>query len=237
VLSGNSSTNLTIDFGYCQQGGQGCTPGYWKQCQHFDSWPSGLTPSTKFSSAATGFENAFPNNTLLQVLNLNGTSKLGQLGFHTVAALLSSKKVNYAFTSAQVVNMFNSVYPGTDADYEALKNIFAAENERGCPLNREGVADDDLAQSYTLMQNFPNPFNPTTEIYFQMPNDSKVTLKIYNTLGQEVRTLVDEQLAAGVYGYMWDARDNNGSTVSSGIYFYRLTAGEYVSMRKMSLLK
>jgi cysteine-rich repeat protein len=112
--------------------GEGCTPGYWKQTQHFDSW-TGYAPGTQFSSV---FENAFPGKTLVQVLGGGGGS-LDALGRHVVAALLntSSGDVNYGQTQQDIINAFNAVYPGTDAEYEALKNSLAADNERGCPLN------------------------------------------------------------------------------------------------------
>lgn len=112
-------------------GGQGCTPGYWKQSQHFDSW-TGYSPNTQFSAV---FENAFPGKTLVQVLGLGGGG-LNALGRHTVAALLSASSpgVDYGVaTPAEVIAAFNAVFPG--GDYETLKNRFAAFNEAGCPLN------------------------------------------------------------------------------------------------------
>jgi len=116
-----------------KKGSEGCTPGYWKQEQHFDSW-TGYTPNQLFSSV---FENAFPGLTLLQVLEQGGGG-LNALGRHTVAALLNtaSPDVDYAYTDPQtVINLFNAVFPG--GDYEALKNIFAGFNELGCPLARD----------------------------------------------------------------------------------------------------
>ncbi len=107
----------------------GCTPGYWKQSHHFDSWPAPYTPNMQFSAV---FENAFPGKTLLQVLSQGGGG-LTALGRHTVAALLSAGSVNYGMTPAQVIAAFNSVYPG--GDYETLHTQLAAMNERGCPLN------------------------------------------------------------------------------------------------------
>jgi hypothetical protein len=111
--------------------GEGCTPGYWKQPQHFDSWTAPYDPTDLFSDH---FEDAFPGLTLLEVLQQGGGG-LNALGRHTVAALLNaaSPDVSSVFTTADVINMFNAVFPG--GDYEALKNIFAAQNEIGCPLN------------------------------------------------------------------------------------------------------
>jgi cysteine-rich repeat protein len=112
--------------------GEGCTPGYWKARQHFDSW-TGYAPGTQFSSI---FEDAFPGKTLLQVLGTGGGA-LDALGRHVVAALLNtaSGDVNYGQTTQDIIDSFNAVYPGTDAEYEALKNSLAGDNERGCPLN------------------------------------------------------------------------------------------------------
>lgn len=113
---------------------EGCPLGYWKQEQHFDSWTAPYDPTNTFVSA--GFENAFPGKSLRQVLNLGGGGLRG-LGRHTVAALLSAAKpdVEYAYTPTQVISMFNAVYPGTTAQYNALKEKFERQNEHGCPLD------------------------------------------------------------------------------------------------------
>lgn len=116
-----------------QVGDAGCTPGYWKQEQHFDSWSAPYLPSTPFSAV---FEDAFPGKTLLQVLQQGGGG-LQALGRHTVAALLNaaSSGVNYGQAPAEVIYTFNMTYPGGKADYNATKDNFASDNERGCPLN------------------------------------------------------------------------------------------------------
>lgn len=114
-------------------GGQGCTPGYWKQPHHFRSWPAPYQPSDLFSAY---FENAFPGKTLLQVLSQGGGG-LTALGRHTVAALLNaaSSGVSYDLTVSQVVDAFNAAYPGTTSSYNTLKDRFESFNEQGCPLN------------------------------------------------------------------------------------------------------
>ncbi len=92
--------------------------------------------------------------------------------------------------------------------------------------------------NFTLSQNYPNPFNPSTEIRFTLAKSTPVTLVIYNSLGQRVRTLVDKQMSAGSYRVTWDGRDSRGITVTSGIYFYRMNAGSnYSAAKKMILLK
>ncbi|MCK4606507.1 MAG: T9SS type A sorting domain-containing protein [candidate division Zixibacteria bacterium] len=86
--------------------------------------------------------------------------------------------------------------------------------------------------SFALHQNYPNPFNPVTQISFALPRAASVRLEVYNIMGQKVATLLDETLEAGEHSAMWD-----GSTVASGVYFYRLNTGEFSETRKMMLLK
>jgi flagellar hook assembly protein FlgD len=88
-----------------------------------------------------------------------------------------------------------------------------------------------------LSQNYPNPFNPSTTISFEMPQRGEVQVSIYNSLGQLVRTLVNEQREPGSHSVVWDGRDNAGVVVSSGMYLYQVKAGEVVEAKKMILLK
>jgi flagellar hook assembly protein FlgD len=89
----------------------------------------------------------------------------------------------------------------------------------------------------TLSQNYPNPFNPTTEISFALPSAGHVSLEVYNVLGQRVVTLVDGYREAGEHFVQWNSTDASGNQVSSGVYFYRLVAGQFVETKKMVLLK
>ena len=90
---------------------------------------------------------------------------------------------------------------------------------------------------FVLNNNFPNPFNPTTQISYSLPTDAYVQLDIFNIRGQNVKTLVDQRQTAGVHNIVWDGRDNTGRSVSSGIYFYRIQAGDVVITKRMTLLK
>lgn len=113
------------------------------------------------------------------------------------------------------------------------------------------VIDTDLAKSggsadsgggavpsaFVVHQNYPNPFNPETEIRFALPEAGSVVLKIFNTLGEEIRTLVDARFEAGYHRVRWDGKDNKGRPLASGVYLYQLRAGEFAQVRKMSLLR
>jgi len=102
-----------------------------------------------------------------------------------------------------------------------------------------GVNNDFVAQplKYALEQNFPNPFNPETRIYFELPQTQQVTLVVYNMRGQQVRTLVDQRYTAGRHIINWDGRNNSGVLVPSGVYIYRIKAGDFIDYKKMTLLK
>jgi len=100
------------------------------------------------------------------------------------------------------------------------------------------VGDEgSIPSSYSLSQNYPNPFNPTTQIKFGIPQDSRVTLKVYDVLGREIRTLMSDDLRAGYHTIEWDGRNNFGGKVSSGMYIYRIVAGKFVKTLKMMMLK
>jgi hypothetical protein len=89
-----------------------------------------------------------------------------------------------------------------------------------------------IPSAFALLQNYPNPFNPTTNIEFRIANLELVTLKVFDLLGREISTLVNEVRPAGLYTVRWDA-----SSLPSGVYFYRLQAREFVQTRKMVITK
>jgi len=92
-------------------------------------------------------------------------------------------------------------------------------------------------EEFALYQNYPNPFNPSTEIIFRLKKSSDVKLKIFDILGNEIKTLLDENKQAGSYSIKWSGEDNSGILVNSGTYFYRLSADNFTSVKKMILLK
>jgi hypothetical protein len=94
-----------------------------------------------------------------------------------------------------------------------------------------------LPTVFALRQNAPNPFNPSTSIVYDLPKATNVRLEIYNVLGQKVKTLVDGYQNAGTQNIIWDGRDQSGASVASGIYFYRINAGDFNATKKMMMLK
>ncbi len=104
-------------------------------------------------------------------------------------------------------------------------------------VNESAAGANSLVNETELQGNFPNPFNPTTTIRYALEASSEVTLKVYNTLGQEVITLVSAQRNAGQHSVVWDGRNAQGEHVASGIYIYRLVAGDYVQTRKLMFNK
>jgi len=111
--------------------------------------------------------------------------------------------------------------------------------ERGVPPLAKPGADSSstLPTRFELSQNYPNPFNPTTTITLSLPQDSRVSLQVYDVTGRKVRTLADQPLPAGVHKIAWDGRNEGGEAVSSGVYIYRVQAGAFVESRKMVLLR
>ncbi|MGA8263209.1 MAG: phospholipase D-like domain-containing protein, partial [Ignavibacteriaceae bacterium] len=114
-----------------------------------------------------------------------------------------------------------------------LQEFKARYEEAGGADVISDVKDDSKAPTtFKLMQNYPNPFNPSTVITYSIPKESHVTLTVFNILGQQIKTLVDQEKSTGTYKVNFD-----GSGLSSGVYFYCVRAGDYFRVRKMLLLK
>jgi photosystem II stability/assembly factor-like uncharacterized protein len=105
------------------------------------------------------------------------------------------------------------------------------------PVTGNNSGNDNIPVSFALFQNYPNPFNPQTVIRFDIPVKSNVSLKIFNILGQEVKTLVYSELSPGEKSVSWNGKDNAGLSVNSGIYVYELRAGDYRESKKLVFVK
>jgi len=133
------------------------------------------------------------------------------------------KTVSFTFDVARPTK------PG-DNSQDTLKFLITDKN--GLVFEKSIIVEYTLPATYALDQNFPNPFNPSTTIFYQLPASSRVTLQVYNVLGQLVTTLVDEDRPAGFHEVTFDA-----SRLASSVYFYRMTAGKYVTTKKMVVMK
>jgi len=99
------------------------------------------------------------------------------------------------------------------------------------------LASASTPSSFKLHQNFPNPFNPATMIQYDLPQPGRVKVEVFNILGQRVKTLVDEFQQAGYRSALWDGRNAAGGEVASGVYFYRIAAGDFNSVKRMTLVR
>ncbi|MCF8242028.1 MAG: T9SS type A sorting domain-containing protein [Melioribacteraceae bacterium] len=121
----------------------------------------------------------------------------------------------------------------SDGDYSLYSDVTSFGVGEVTSVKRE----DAVAEKYVLSQNFPNPFNPTTNIKFSIPEAGLVSLKIFNILGQEIRTLVSDVKESGSYQVTWNGKDDHGNSVSTGIYLYKIQANDYSATKKMLLIK
>ena len=184
-----------------------------------------------------------PTIEMFDVLEQSGSSVIEMTydGNVANAAILSQITENNANDTARVMLSGVSVHEmrdysaaGVPARSDHLFDVITwLQNTVSTPV---GVKTTGLSNS--LSQNYPNPFNPTTTIEYQLREQSPVQLKIYNVAGQLVRTLVNDVKAAGqVHIASWDGRNDSGQTVSSGVYFYKLTSSNFVQTKTMVLLK
>ncbi len=188
-----------------------------------DSLPSQLT----YISDSTTHGNCTELDGVVQC-NL-GTFGSGESATITVLALSvgSGLTENTATVSANEIDIQPSNNSATDSTHMV----------RRIPTD---VSDDELdvlPNHFEVSQNYPNPFNPSTEITYSLPIKAEVTVVIYNVMGQKVRVFDQGQQSAGEHSVTWNATDKSGREVASGMYFYKITAGDFSASRKMVLLK
>jgi hypothetical protein len=137
------------------------------------------------------------------------------------------KKIDGSFTAAYLPWPLETA---TSGEIEGvLTNFFTVTS----------IEDEDIAvaNSYELKQNYPNPFNPETKISFSLKEAGHVELSVYNTLGQKIVTLANENMNAGNYTKVWNGTDFNGNKVASGVYIYKINAGDFEAQMKMVMIK
>lgn len=155
----------------------------------------------------------------------------------------SEKRISAGSGSIAKLNFEGSVSPKLSSavikrkDGEISLEGIALLGEKSNKINFSTSSIPVLPSNFTLSQNYPNPFNPETNISYTLPEAANVRLVIFNILGQKVKTLVNEKQSAGYQTVKWDGTDDIGNHVGSGIYFYKITAGNYSDSKKMTLIK
>lgn len=146
---------------------------------------------------------------------------------------------------ATAVGFADGYYGGSNPQNAATVSVGEGEDAENVNLNLEvdnvtsiTESNNSIPEAFALFQNYPNPFNPETSIKYKLAEPSHVALKIFNVLGQEIRTLVNEDQTAGAHTIKWDGKDNFGRPAASGIYIYQVKVGEqFNTARRMLLLK
>jgi len=166
-------------------------------------------------------------------------------GWHKMAVEAIGNQFRFFFDGNELPggpysdDTFSSGWIGTYIWDSALSPIYLYVDDIYVISTSTGVNDprSGIIPGYELYQNFPNPFNPSTTISFELPSRDMVELNIYNSLGQEVRSLINREFASGTHQVQWDGLDNSGREAPAGIYFYQIQAGSFQATNKMILLK
>jgi hypothetical protein len=162
----------------------------------------------------------------------DGTGALRVLrdGTHNISN--DTLDIPFGFTVLNLNDIITHVTGIIYYSFNKYKFVPRSNTDFGIITGVEISRNPEVPATYSLAQNYPNPFNPSTTLEYSLPVSGQTTLKIFNVLGQEVRTLVNDTQIAGKYSVRFDA-----STLSSGVYFYRLVAGEFREVKRMLLLK
>ena len=185
-----------------------------------------LAPASVTISGSTDVEGA-----TLTYGTQDSTATAGVLGAYSFA-------VPYDWTGVVTPTMTGYTFVPDHLDFaNILANTSGNDFTPSLIVSVEQDFGNGIPKEYSLGQNYPNPFNLSTVIPFTLPRAGFASLKVYNIVGHEVANLVSGSLSAGSFRAIWGGKDMNGEAVSSGIYFYRLKAGDYVEVRKMLLLK
>ncbi|NVM01701.1 MAG: T9SS type A sorting domain-containing protein, partial [Candidatus Helarchaeota archaeon] len=174
------------------------------------------------------------------IIKWETASEENNLGFN----ILKSQRKDVEFikvNDALIKSSDEGIYNFTDKDVETGNTyyyILQSVDITGKNRSYQTISITlKIPRQYALYQNYPNPFNPITNVKFDIPKQEKVTLKIYNILGQEIKTLIDKTLEPGSHTVQWDGTNTFGLKVASGIYIYQLKAGKFMKAKKMTLMK
>jgi 5-hydroxyisourate hydrolase-like protein (transthyretin family) len=146
-----------------------------------------------------------------------------------------------AYALTLEVGSYTVTVSAEDYDTQVITDVTISPNQNttlNVVLSPVANEDDIVPVTATVLKgNSPNPFNPETTIYYDLLDAGKVRLDVYNVKGQKVRTLVNTEKQSGRHSVVFDARDDNGRALSSGVYIYRFNSGKYSSTKKMMLME
>ena len=214
-----------------------------------------LTTNVLFASMVqeVTFDTTDVNTTVEQVITLSNSGDL-PLAIYTIELKNNDGSFElvadsaYTIESGEEVEVVVNFVPMTDGVHTAELYLESNDEENAeVTLSLTGIgkattttAVDDfnnMPTEFGLNQNYPNPFNPTTNIKYQVPQDSRISLTVYNMLGQKVATLANEYKTAGYHNVVWNATNDFGQKVSSGVYFLRMQAGDFTKTMRMTFTK
>ena len=211
------------------------------------SSPAELNETVHADSVLLGWHRAIDNETPSPGLTYNlrvGTTPGGIDIVSPMADAVGYRRiVSYGSANLDTTWMIKNLTEGTYYwSVQAVDNAFAGspfalEDSFSIVLTDAGEPGVDLPKTVMLYQCYPNPFNPSTTITFDLPEPTHVIVCVYNVKGELIATLANRHMTEGRKEYSWNAKDKRGRAVSSGIYFYRLVAGDFVQTKKMALLR
>jgi hypothetical protein len=185
-----------------------------------------VTPGTKSNEIKLTIANISETNPAANV-EVNLSKKSSSLNFSRESETIDMIEANAVAKASFTFDVNRNAQINRKDTVE-----FMITSSDGIMMTKQFIFSYTGPKEFKLEQNFPNPFNPTTKIQYQLPQDAKVTLKVYDILGSEVATLVNEEQEAGYKEIQF-----NGSNIASGMYVYRLQASNYISTKKMMVVK
>lgn len=251
VLAGNNVFKWEYIKDYVQSAGSDCA---WIDDINFPSTGGTVgTPEISFNETSIDFGSHLDGDFtpyLFTITNNGDATMIGTLSGNDIFQVKPASEidydttVNYIIPAGLTMNFNVMVFPPSEGTYNT--NLVVTSDDPLNPVSNINVTaivlpvanDDNHTALVTILKGiYPNPFNPETTISFSIKQDSKVSVDIYNLLGQKVKTLVSTDLKAGNHSYKWNGRDDNGRSVGSGIYFCRMNTANYSATSKMVLMK
>jgi len=167
----------------------------------------------------------------------SGFNKTHDLAFDATGKLLALSGFPPPYLPVKLLQIDPATGIGTQIGSTRFRSVYGLAISGSVVTGVESQLAEALPVRFELHQNHPNPFNPETTIMYALPTAGRVVIKIYNMLGKEIRTLVDENQSAGYKSVVWDGKTDSGQQVSSGVYVYKLSAGGEQHFKKMLLIK